>query len=138
MKMAPQAVPLIKTLMTLIGAEKKENEKLKSPVTTTLHPPTQPQPQPEHYHHAAAGPSTFAFSPPVLHPSPMSVHAIVSDWNAPSSSTSTTQQEPFVPHNVSSAAWQNLFSSAGTPFFENHSDWQSKFFYISTGSLFFY
>ena len=101
---APQhAIPLIRTLMELIDADKTGGSK--SPLTppfnnTNLNPPVQP----------------------VQQPSPMSVHAIV-DWG-----TAPTHpvQEPFVPNNVSTAAWQQLFSSAATPFFESDLDWQGK------------
>lgn len=51
-------------------------------------------------------------------PSPMSVHAIVSGWEN-SFSSSGNQGAQYNP-----AAWQYLFSSAATPFFEEEKDWQ--------------
>lgn len=123
MSNAPQhALPLIRTFMDLIGAEGA-----KSPTTPTsgthsnLHVPSQPVQQQQYQ------------------PSPMSVHAIV-DWEntesampppppqppQPQPQPQPPSQEPFVPNNVSTAAWQQLFSSAATPFFESEFDWQSK------------
>lgn len=146
MNVAPQAMPLIKTLMNLIGAEKKEPERPKSPVAA-----------PTHQYHAGPASSSYAFAPPPLQPSPMSVHAIVSDWGNNNMSSlqrqqqeaqqqlqaqhqqhqqqqaqqqqqqQKQQQDTFATQNVSSAAWQSLFASAATPFFENETDWQSKY-----------
>ncbi|CAO3628393.1 unnamed protein product [Mucor hiemalis] len=102
MNNTPQhALPLIRTFMDLIGAEGS-----KSPTT----PPSNNN-------------NLNVPSHPVQHSSPMSVHAIV-DWE----NTETTlpqAQETFVPNNVSTAAWQQLFSSAATPFFESEFDWQT-------------
>ncbi|GAA5813861.1 hypothetical protein MFLAVUS_007348 [Mucor flavus] len=145
MNMAPQAMPLIRTLMNLIGAEKKEPERPKSPVAA-----------PTHQYHAGPASSSYSFAPPPLQPSPMSVHAIVSDWGNNNMSSlqrqqqetqqqlqaqhqqdqqqqqqqaqqqqQQQQQDTFTTQNVSSAAWQSLFASAATPFFENETDWQN-------------
>ncbi|KAI7888416.1 caspase domain-containing protein [Mucor mucedo] len=98
---APPAIPLLQTLMDLIGTDTIHEE-------TSLTAPTQQQQL-----------------------SPMSVHAIVSDWgdtDLPSSAATSSagnNGESFVQNNVSLAAWQSLFSSAATPFFENETDWQA-------------
>lgn len=139
------AIPLIQTLMDLIGADKKESNstgKAKTPpdnhtnnipdsiyndATTHTNPNTLSQPL-----------NSYSQQP---QPSPMSVHAIVSDWNdTPANNynagmsnnnnqsmpTEQSNQESFASNNISIAAWQSLFASAATPFFDNESDWQSK------------
>lgn len=116
---APQhALPLIQTLMDLIGAEKL-GQGSKSPTTNT--PPTNTN--------NTNSNNLKTPSQPIQHTSPMSVHAIV-DWgntdNLSSSPSQQQQQETFVPNNVSTAAWQQLFATAATPFFENDLDWQGK------------
>lgn len=69
---------------------------------------------------------------PIQTASPMSVHSILSsDWNKSSNDTntppipaagSTVGQET----TTSAVPWQNLFSSAATPFFDSDTDLQSK------------
>jgi hypothetical protein len=136
MSNAPQhAIPLIQTLMDLIGADKKENSSGKAKT-----PPDHPIP--DIYNNTAtyANPSSSSTSSQQQpQPSPMSVHAIVSNWDdTPTNNNYNTDmsnsipdeqsnQESFVSNNVSIAAWQSLFSSAATPFFDNESDWQSKY-----------
>jgi hypothetical protein len=44
-----------------------------------------------------------------------------SEWNTSNKSSNNTDQEMF-----SAVAWQNLFSSAATPFFDAENDFQSK------------
>jgi hypothetical protein len=100
----PQAIPLIQTLMSLIGVD-IDKEQL----------------DPIHNANGYAVPSTSGYTTNVntatsINPSPMSVQTIVSDWN----------NEPPKADAASAAAWQCLFSSAATPFFENEADWQGK------------
>lgn len=111
MSNAPPAIPLLQTLMDLIGTEKKETSDESSNTN--------------HNTYTTHTNMNSALSVPVSQPSPMSVHAIVSDWGN-NGLPSIQQQETFVPNTVSLAAWQSLFSSAATPFFENETDWQSK------------
>lgn len=94
---APPAIPLLQTLMDLIGTDNKQEET--SNVSAFTAPTTQQL-------------------------SPMSVHSIVSDWG--DNDLPSANQETFVQNNVSLAAWQSLFSSAATPFFENETDWQGN------------
>lgn len=143
MSNAPQnAIPLIQTLMDLIGADKKENSSSKKAKTPPDHN------IPDIYNNTAmyansdtstAQSSSNTLAQPLNNvsqqpqPSPMSVHAIVSDWNSvptnnynQSIPAEQSNQESFASNNVSTAAWQSLFASAATPFFDNESDWQSK------------
>ncbi|KAL9538414.1 hypothetical protein MBANPS3_010949 [Mucor bainieri] len=132
------ALPLIQTLMDLIGVEKQEsthgatsNVHNNPNTTTTTTSSTQATAFNTANHttpfNAMPGANNnTAFLQPQQplqqQPSPMSVHAIVSDWNQ---SQDKVQPEPFVPSNVPTAAWQTLFASAATPFFDNESDWQN-------------
>lgn len=133
---APQhALPLIQTLMDLIGVEKEESTHTTMPnthsnptTTTTTHTTTFNTDNHTTPFNAMPGDNNTAFLQPQQplqqqQPSPMSVHAIVSNWNQPQGKV---QSEPYVPSNVPTAAWQTLFASAATPFFDNESDWQSK------------
>lgn len=135
---APQhALPLIQTLMDLIGVKKEESTHetmsgthTNPPTTTTTNNQTTTTFNTDNNttpFNAVPGVSNTTFLQPQQplpqQPSPMSVHAIVSDWNQPQDKV---QPEPFVPSNVPTAAWQTLFASAATPFFDNESDWQSE------------
>jgi hypothetical protein len=103
----PQALPLLQTLMNLIGVDIDKE-----------------QIDPIHNTNGYAVPSTSGYTTTAtnvntatsINPSPMSVQTIVSDWN----------NEPPKADAASAAAWQCLFSSAATPFFENEADWQGK------------
>ncbi|KAI8986930.1 caspase domain-containing protein [Pilobolus umbonatus] len=53
--------------------------------------------------------------------SPMSVHAILSDWDSTTHAQTSVDGEQNV---MTAAAWQYLFSSAATPFMENATDWR--------------
>ncbi|KAL0140155.1 caspase domain-containing protein [Mucor lusitanicus] len=134
---APQhALPLIQTLMDLIGVKKEESTHetmsgthTNPPTTTTTNNQTTTTFNTDNNttpFNAVPGVSNTTFLQPQQplpqQPSPMSVHAIVSDWNQPQDKV---QPEPFVPSNVPTAAWQTLFASAATPFFDNESDWQN-------------
>jgi hypothetical protein len=137
---------LIKTLMDLSGAAAKNQGENSTPATNI---PTQSS---KNYNSSSESssntPTTTSTYNNVYHqqqqqqpinnnvqqqPSPMSVHAILSNWGKDDNNQQQQQQQPqpqqqdtFVPNNISAAAWQSLFSSAATPFFDNESDWQSK------------
>lgn len=140
-------LPLIKTLMDLSGAAAAKS--LGESASTN----TPPKPSSNTYNSsfeasAKAAPTANNIYNPYppqqqqsfnnnlqQQPSPMSVHAIVSnDWDKNVNQQQQQQpqqqlhqqQDTFVSNNISAAAWQSLFSSAATPFFDNESDWQSK------------
>ncbi|KAI8888422.1 hypothetical protein K501DRAFT_240329 [Backusella circina FSU 941] len=102
MSNGPQALPLLHTLMSLIGVERKEAET--NPINSA---------NSNGFNSSTTIP--FIASANTINPSPMSVQTIVSGWD---------NEIPKV-DNASTAAWQCLFSSAATPFFENEADWQA-------------
>ena len=144
---SPQhALPLIQTLMDLIGVKNEEsNNSFDSNNNNNNNnniPSMQTNPNNTTNFNSMPGANNVkeentTFLQPIQQqqqqqqqqPSPMSVHAIVSGWNETQDTGKVNQpsQESFVPNNVSAAAWQTLFASAATPFFDNEPDWQGKF-----------
>ncbi|KAI8077365.1 fungal-specific transcription factor domain-containing protein [Gilbertella persicaria] len=114
------ALSLIKTLLDLIGVEKKENS---SEGSSTNNNDAEETPNTNQTNLN----TTFIEQP---HPSPMSVHAIISDWNQAPSDNNTlsppSQSNTTAPNIASTAVWQSLFTTAATPFFDSGVDWQSK------------
>lgn len=144
----PQHIlPLIKTLMHLSGADKENNMNSTDQPNDSTTSNTAPV-NTENYDNNVivnnnnnvhtTNTYTTAFNMPLTQPhpqapaplqtaSPMSVHSILSpDWNKNNNQATaaapTTSQE-----NASAVPWQNLFSSAATPFFDADIDIQSKF-----------
>lgn len=145
------AAALIRTLLSLIGAEKKESikeELCRKNITPSLpkafnffsHSSTQSSLSNE-----SPSEQKNIFTQPIdnnkhrlmrtqTNASPMSVNAITSGWenrvpgNIYQSSISSTNNNNNISSNISStAAWQSLFASAATQLFDNDVDWQSKY-----------
>ncbi|KAI8390155.1 caspase domain-containing protein, partial [Blakeslea trispora] len=115
------AAALIKTLLNLIGAEKQENAKEKSCRKDNVYSELKTN-----------NLNKNRFVQPSSYTSPMSVNAIISDWENRTSDNSYQTYVPLANNNssgssnvVSTVAWQSLFASAATQLFDNDVDWET-------------